>query len=75
MGRGSPRHRGALPGGGRAWELDDDGFIEWDELVDDFIDSFELAEDTDSPESAESWTLGWEDGCLWAYAPCFGMGA
>lgn len=63
----SPSDR-ALPNGERAYQSEPPtSFETWRDLVDAFLADFTVPEDTDG--EPDDWTFGWEDGCLFAYAP------
>ena len=62
----SPSDR-VLPRGELMFQAGPDAFWAWSEAVNEFIDSFELNEDSDG--EPESWSLFWEDGVLWASLP------
>lgn len=65
----SPSTR-ALPNASRAWEAGDDAWTAFDEIVGDGVEQITVPEDTDS-DAPDDWSLSWDEGCLFAYAPGF----
>lgn len=69
----SPSTR-ALPNASRVWQADNyDGL--WEVFVDitDELENVTVPDGRTDSEHPDEWTVGWEDGCLFAYAPEYGQ--
>lgn len=65
----SPSTR-ALPGAAAVWEqADDEAWQTYEDIVVDGLEQFSVPDGRTDEAEPEHWSVGWEDGCLWAYAP------